>query len=62
MTEETKMDKLTTEMAEMICDHICKYTAIVHDQEMLDSICCECPLGQFYADILNEYNKVASHD
>ena len=40
--KETKMDQITTEMA---------------DQEELDEICADCKLGHYICDILNEHNK-----
>lgn len=56
-TKETGMDKLTTGMAEHICDNLCKYPMECQDKESLEEICCDCRMGQFICDILNEYNK-----
>jgi len=56
--EEMPMDKITTEMAEHICDMICGNLDDVHDQNKADEICADCKMGQFIFDILNEYNKI----
>lgn len=56
--EENQMDKLTTEFAAFICDHICKYATLVHSQELLDNCCDECPMGKYICDILNTYNRL----
>lgn len=42
-SEETAIDKITTEMAKYICDNLCRFP-----REM----------GQFICDILNEYNRI----
>lgn len=54
----TKMDEITTEMAEFICDKRCKY-ACDNDltQEELDEFCAECKFDKFIVDILNEHIK-----
>lgn len=46
--EENQMDKITTEFAEFICDHICKYAAF-HSQELLDNCCDDCPMESTFA-------------
>ncbi|WP_461810852.1 hypothetical protein [Faecalimonas sp.] len=56
MQEETKMDKLTTEFAEYICDHLCKYPTLLSETKLEDK-CLEYKIGQFICDILNEYNQ-----
>lgn len=59
MSEPTKMDLLTTEMAEHICDKLCKYPCMKFEgDECLEDICCDCKMGRFICDILNEYNKL----
>ncbi len=55
--EESTMDKITTEMAEHICDHLCRFPREM-EQEELDEHCTDCKMGQFVCDILNEYNRV----
>ena len=55
--KETKMDRITTEMAEHICDNLCKHLCQNLDQEELEEICADCELGHFICDILNEHNK-----
>ena len=55
--KETKMDRITTEMAEYICDNLCKRPYQNLDQEELDEICAECKLEHYICDILNEHNK-----
>lgn len=58
-TEETPMDKVTTEMMEHLCDNLCRHP---HDpeltQEELDDICTECKMGRYVCDMLNEYNRI----
>lgn len=54
--EENQMEK-STEFAEFICDHICKYAAF-HSQELLDNCCDDCPMGEYICDILNTYNRL----
>lgn len=54
--EETVMDKITTEMAEHLCDNLCKYPCQVSDQEKLEDICMECKMADFICKILNTYN------
>ena len=55
--KETKMDRITTEMAEHICDNLCKHPCQNLDQEELEEICANCELGHYICDILNEHNK-----
>lgn len=55
--EETKMDKITTEFAEHICDNLCRYPHMT-DGKSLEIICSECKIGKFICDILNEYNRI----
>ena len=55
--KETKMDQITTEMAEHICDNLCKRPCQNLDQEELEEICADCELGHYICDILNEHNK-----
>lgn len=57
MSQETAMDKITTEMAEHICDNLCRFPREVSEQDELDEICCECEMGRFICNILNEYNN-----
>ena len=61
MMGETKMDKLTTEFAEHICDNLCQYPNILNEEELEDK-CLECKMGAFICDILNEYNRVNDFD
>lgn len=57
--EESAMDRITTEMAEHICDNICKYPCMKFEgDECLEDICAECKMGQFICGILNEYNRL----
>lgn len=39
--KETKMDRITTEMAEHICDNLCKHPCQNLDQEELEEICAD---------------------
>lgn len=59
---ETQMDKITTEMAEHICDSLCRYPITIRSEEMLYDVCCECHLGKYICDILNEYNRLNDFD
>lgn len=59
--EEKKMDKLTTEFAEYICDSLCHYPHILSKEE-LENKCLECKTGKFICDILNEYNRINDFD
>lgn len=59
MNEQTKMDKLVTEMAEHICDKLCKYPGMKFEgDECIEDICCDCKMEQFVCDILNTYNEL----
>ncbi len=40
---ETKMDKITTEFAEHICDNLCRYPHMA-DGKSLEIICSECKI------------------
>lgn len=57
-TEQTDMDKLTTEMVEHICDNLCRHPRARQTQDELDDICAECKMGKFVCDILNTYNRL----
>ena len=57
MSEQTKMDKIITEMAEHICDHLCRFPREM-EQEELDEHCADCKMEQFICDILNEHNRI----
>ena len=59
--EETKMDKITTEFAEHICDNLCRYPHMA-DGKSLEIICSECKIGKFICDILNEYKRINDFD
>ncbi|MDD3140738.1 MAG: hypothetical protein PHX08_17455 [Lachnospiraceae bacterium] len=52
MKIEEKLNEMSTEMAEHICDNICKHPGNVSEDE-LENICCECKLGQYICNILN---------
>lgn len=56
MKKETAMDKITTAMAEYICDQRCRFPLDITDQEELGAICGSCEMGQHMCNILNEYN------
>lgn len=58
---ETKMDKITTEFAEHICDNLCRYPHMA-DGKSLEIICSDCKIGKFICDILNEYNRINDLD
>lgn len=54
MSEQTQIDKITTEMAEHICDHLCRFPREM-EQEELDEHCADCKIGQFICDIVISY-------
>lgn len=54
---ESAMDKITTEMAEHVCDNLCRFPREM-EQEELEEHCCECRMGEFICNILNEYNRI----
>lgn len=57
--EQTKMDEITTKLAEHFCDNLCKHSCRTDiSQEQLDEICADCKMGQFICDILNTYNDL----
>lgn len=55
--KETKMDKLTTEFAEHICDNLCHYPHLLNEEELEDK-CLVCEMDKFICDILNEHNRI----
>ncbi len=57
MSKNTKMDTLTTEMMEHICDNLCRFPREM-EQEELEEHCCDCKMEQYVCDILNEYNRI----
>ena len=56
MKETTAMDKITEEMMEHVCDHLCRFPWEISDQEEMDAICDSCEMGKHVCNILNEYN------
>ena len=56
--EDSDMEKLTTALAEYVCDDKCFFREVCGNQEHLDEICDECKLGKFICDICNRYNKL----
>lgn len=58
MNEPNKMDEITTEMAEFICDDLCKHREEGLTQEELEDICCACKIGHYICEILNTYNGI----
>lgn len=59
MSKKNNVDQITTETAEYTCDNLCRHPRRVKDKDMLEEICCECKLGQFICDILNECEEVS---
>lgn len=52
------IDQITTEMAEHICDELCRHQNSKELSEIeLEEICCECKLGQYICDVLNECQR-----
>jgi len=58
MKETTAMDKITEEMMEHVCDHLCRFPWEISDQEEMDAICDSCEMGKHVCNILNEYNRL----
>ncbi|MFA9464070.1 MAG: hypothetical protein ACERKN_07225 [Velocimicrobium sp.] len=56
-TMQEKVDEITTEMIEHVCDNICKHLGNVSDtgitQDELEEICCECKMGEYVCNLLN---------
>ncbi len=57
MSEQNEMEKIVTPMVEDICDHLCRFSKEVADQEVLEGICAECQMGKYVCLILNTYNS-----
>lgn len=55
--KETRMDVITTEMMEHICDDLCRHPDQLSAMELEDE-CAKCKMSRFVCDILNQYNKV----
>lgn len=53
---EDKMDQITTEMMEYICDNLCAYPDTASG-EKLEEICAECKMGNYLTAILVEREK-----
>ena len=47
------LDRLTTEMMEYVCDHLCRYPEMEPDEESLEELCGGCKMGEFLCDILS---------
>lgn len=48
------LDRLTTEMMEYVCDHLCRYPEMEPDEESLEELCSGCKMGRFICSILNQ--------
>ena len=59
MAEKNKVEELTTQLAETVCDTICRHS---HNKELteehLEEICTECPMGEYIIGICNTYNEL----
>jgi len=64
--EQTNMDKITTDLAEFICDKVCIHPKNVSDtvitQDELEDICAECEMSKHICNVLNEYNGLNEFD
>lgn len=56
--ESKDIQKITTEMMEYICDHVCIAPKTVLDDEQLERYCEECKMGKYVCDICNTYNQI----
>lgn len=59
--EETVMDKMTTELAEFICDSICGKIAGMSEEDAAE-ICAECGMAEHIIKIDNAYNELNNFD
>lgn len=50
------LDRLTTEMMEYVCDHLCRYPEMEQDEGSLEELCSGCKMGRFICSILNQGN------
>lgn len=48
------LDRLTTEMMEYVCDHLCRYPEMEPDKESLEEICEGCEIGGVIRSILDQ--------
>ena len=62
MIEQNEMLKIVTPMMEHVCDHLCRFSGDISDQEELDKICGGCQMGDHICNILNTYNRVSSSE
>ena len=49
-----EMEKIMEEMAEYVCDNICRHRT---DLVRMDDICAECEMGDHVCHVLNEYER-----
>ena len=55
----TEMDNIVENMAEYICDHICRKPKEIADTEELEAYCAEeYDIGSYICNILNQYHKI----
>lgn len=59
---ENKMEKIILEMADFICDKICKNPINTQSEEKLEDICSECKLSKFLCDISNTFDSKELED
>jgi len=57
MADQNGIDEITTKMMEYVCDHLCRFSNDIKDQEILDGICDSCQIAGFVFDVLNQYNQ-----
>ena len=60
--EKTEMDRSTTRLAEFMCDELCVHAMSGLSEDALEEKCCDCKMGKFVCDILNEYNRINDFD
>ncbi len=51
---ESKIEELTTQLMEHLCDNLCIHPKKVEDPEWLEDICAECKCGELVCGLLNE--------
>ena len=56
------MDRLTTGLAEFMCDELCVHAMSGLSEEGLEENCCDCKMGKLVCDIFFEYNSINDID
>lgn len=57
-----KIEKLTKELKEYICNNICQYPSICRHEEHLMEVCEQCQIEEYMDDIQKFLEKVGEHN